>query len=252
MFHFAEEIAEDAQDNGDDASHFEADAKLNVNVDRESLMNEDSVIQSATLFFGAGFDTTSNALAMACYFLAVNPEVQDKAREEVDSIAADIDDKELSYDDAARLEYVEMVFHETQRIMPTAAVLERSCSKDYTMSNGVFVPKGTRVQIPNIGFQHDANLWPDPEKFMPERHTPTERRKGIDQRPYLPFGTGPRNCIGMRFAILEIKVALYHLLKSFVLEPSSKTPIPLALDDTAIMTCIKDGTWIKLTPRENI
>ena len=135
---------------------------------------------------------------------------------------------------------------------PIALLMERVCTKDYTLSNGVEIEKDTKIQIPVIGYQNDPRHWPEPEIFCPERHTKEKRTRYNSQYIYLPFGAGPRNCIGMRFALMEMKVSLFHLLKSFTLEPSSKTPVPIKFDRASMMPLIDGGNNLKLVSRDDV
>lgn len=143
----------------DDAEtdQFEADAKMNVECDPKKLMDDDAIVQSSILFLVAGFDTTANTLSLVAYHLATNPQVQAKARDEVDEVFRDLElddngEPILTYEAVSKLEYVEMVIDETLRITAIAPVTERVCSRDFVLSNGVKIEKGTRMHIPIIGY----------------------------------------------------------------------------------------------------
>ena len=231
---------------------FEADAKINVKVDPKTILNDDAIKQSATLFLVAGFDTTANTLSLVMYHLATNLEVQEQARQIVDVVIAEYDDGEekvLDYDKLSSLEYLDMVISESMRMSPVAVAIERTCTKDYVTSTGIHIRKGHRVQIPTAGVQLDPAYWENPEKFDPERFN-KENKKRNNPYAFMPFGVGPRNCIGMRFAILEVKVALFHVLKEFEILPSEKTPIPVQYDKTKLMTTITNGNFLRLVPRK--
>lgn len=99
-----------------DLDSFEAEAKLSVKVDPTKMMDLDGVQQSAILFMLAGMDTTTSTLSLVTYFLATNPDVQGRAADEVDTVAAEMeDDNVLTYDSLSKLEYLDMVISETQR-----------------------------------------------------------------------------------------------------------------------------------------
>ncbi|KAM9222600.1 LOW QUALITY PROTEIN: cytochrome P450 3A29-like [Leptosomus discolor] len=110
--------------------------------------------------------------------------------------------------------------------------------------NGVTIPKGMVVMIPAYVLGHDPEYWPEPEEFRPENK---ESKESID--PYtFPVGTGPRNCIGTRFALLTVKVAAVVLLQNFSFRTCKDTPIPLVLD-TKDFTQPKQPIILKMVPR---
>ncbi|KAJ8352928.1 hypothetical protein AAFF_G00136220, partial [Aldrovandia affinis] len=126
------------------------------------------------------------------------------------------------------MEYLEMVQNESQRIWPTAPRLERVC-KTTVEVNGVTIPKGMTVGVPVFSIHRDPKIWDSPESFNPERFS-TDNKESIDPYTFLPFGHGPRNCIGMRFALLIVKLAVVKLLRDFDLETCKETPIPLKMN----------------------
>ncbi|XP_068240579.1 cytochrome P450 3A19-like [Palaemon carinicauda] len=101
---------------------------------------------------------------------------------------------------------------ETLRKYPPAPMLERICSKDYRIpGTDLTVPKALSVQVPVYAIHHDEKFWPEPEVFKPERFLP-ENKNDLTNYTYMPFGLGPRNCLAMRFAQMEAKVALAKLV----------------------------------------
>lgn len=104
------------------------------------------------------------------------------------------------------------------------------------------------ILYPIYSIQHDEKYFPKPEKFDPERFS-DENKHTIKPGTYVPFGIGPRNCIGSRFALMEIKVILFYLLLNFSLEPNEVTQIPLKMKRTIVMTTEK-GVNLELKPRK--
>lgn len=102
--------------------------------------------------------------------------------------------------------------------------------------------------IPVLGIHRDEKYYPNPDQFDPERFNETNRAQ-INQAAYLPFGTGPRNCIGSRFALMEAKAIVYSLLTAFTLEVSPKTQIPLQLRKGGFQVKADKGFWVQLKPR---
>ncbi|XP_028719508.1 cytochrome P450 3A25-like [Peromyscus leucopus] len=130
------------------------------------------------------------------------------------------------------MEYLDMVVNETLRLYPAANRLERISKKDVQI-NGVFIPKGTVVMVPTYPLHRDPEYWPEPEEFCPERFS-KENKGSINPYVYLPFGYGPRNCLGMRFALISMKFAVVRVLQNFTLQPCEETQIPLKLSKRTI------------------
>ncbi|CAL1278466.1 unnamed protein product [Larinioides sclopetarius] len=186
----------------------------------------DELVAQSVIFFTAGHDTTASTLAFATYFLALDQDIQDRLRTEVDS-AVEENDGELTYESIQSMKYLDNIISETLRIYPVAVRLERHTEADYKLGDtGITIPKGMLVSIPIFAIHRDPKLWPDPEKFNPERFTPEERAKR-DPYSYIPFGAGPRNCVGMRFALMQIKVCLAHIISNFKISRCPQTKVPL-------------------------
>lgn len=111
------------------------------------------------------------------------------------------------------------------------------------------IEKGVTFYIPIWSLHHDPLYFPDPDRFDPERFN-DENRGNIDPDTYLPFGIGPRNCIGSRFALMEMKTIIYYLLLNFKFEVTAKTQIPLQYAKTQFGLKTERGVWVALVPRE--
>ncbi|XP_036604580.1 cytochrome P450 3A24-like [Trichosurus vulpecula] len=210
-------------------------------------LTEIEIMAQAITFLFAGYETISTTLTFISYNLATHPEIQKKLHEEIDST---LPSKAVpTYDTIFQMEYLDMVVNETLRLFPLGGRLERVCEKTAEI-NGITIPKGTVVMVPLHVLHHDPEYWPEPEEFRPERFD-REGRKSIDPYVFLPFGAGPRNCIGMRFAMLTMKTALVMLLQSFTLQPCKETPIPLELDTKSFVKP-KKPIILKLVPRTSL
>lgn len=119
--------------------------------------------------------------------------------------------------------YMDQVIDETLRMYPAAARFNRVASQDYEF-NGIKIKKGTVVTVPVWALHHDPEIYPDPYEFKPERFSDKEKKKR-ENVCFLPFGAGPRNCVGMRFAIVEIKLLLSLILSKYRFEKFEKTPV---------------------------
>lgn len=116
-----------------------------------------------------------------------------------------------------------MVIEETLRMYPPASRSDRIASDDYEY-NGLKINKGLLIAIPIYAIQHDPNIYENPEEFNPDRFS-DENRKKRDNETFIPFGYGPRSCLGMRFALLEIKLILTTILSKYRFEKCDQTPV---------------------------
>ncbi|GFY77061.1 cytochrome P450 3A31 [Trichonephila inaurata madagascariensis] len=187
-------------------------------------LSMDELVAQCVIFFIAGYDTTGSTLAFATYMLALNQDVQEKAYQEIVEVLQDTNG-ELTYEAVQNMKYLDNIISETLRLFPPGIILERLAVADYKLGDtGITIPKGMIVTIPAYAMQRDPENFPNPEKFDPNRFTPEERAKR-DLYAYLPFGAGPRNCVGMRFALMEVKICLAYVIANFKIIKSPKTKV---------------------------
>ncbi|XP_059610501.1 cytochrome P450 6a9-like [Phlebotomus argentipes] len=197
------------------------------------------------LFFIAGFETSSSTMTFALYELAQHQDIQDKVREEVHRVL-EKHNGEYSYEACMEMKYLDQVINESLRKHPIVDNLFRMCGQDYAVPGTKHViEKGTPVIIPVYGIHRDPEIYPDPEKFDPDRFT-EENVKNRHPYAWLPFGEGPRICVGMRFGVMQTRVGLANLLQKYRVKTCSRTPIPLVLDPIATVMSPKGGMWLKL------
>ncbi|EHA98416.1 Cytochrome P450 3A5, partial [Heterocephalus glaber] len=209
----------------------------------KSLSDLELVAQSIISIF-AGYETTGSGLSFLMYELATHPDVQKKLQEEID---ATLPNKALAtYDILVQMEYLDMVVNETLRLYPIAGRLERVCKKDIEI-NGLLIPKGSLVMVPVYALHHEPKYWTEPKEFHPERFN--KNKENIDPYTYLPFGTRPRNCIGMRFALMNMKLALVRVLQDFSFQPCKETQIPMKLSKKELLQPEKP-IIVKVVPRD--
>lgn len=212
---------------------------------QKKMMTEDEIVGQAFVFLLAGYETSSSTLAFTCYLLALHPECQRKVHEEVDDFFSRHDSPD--YTNVQELKYLDMVVSEALRLYPPGFRFARDIDHDCVV-NGQVLPKGATLEIP-AGFLHyDPEHWPEPEKFIPERFTP-EAKASRHPFVYLPFGAGPRNCVGMRLAQLEIRVALVHLFHRFSIVACPETKVPLELKSSSTLGP-KNGIFVKIIRRD--
>ncbi|XP_042684165.1 cytochrome P450 3A9-like [Centrocercus urophasianus] len=209
-------------------------------------LSDVEVLSQAFIFIFAGYEPTSNTLCYLAYLLALHPDVQQKVVNEIDTVLPN--KAPLTYEAIMQLDYLDMAVNETLRLYPLGGRIERNCKKDVEI-NGVTIPKDTIVIIPPHTLHRNSEYWPNPEEFRPERFS-KENKDNIDPYTYLPFGAGPRNCIGMRFALLTLKVAITAILQHFTFQVCKETQIPLKLLSTGLTTPEKPIV-LKLVPRTN-
>ncbi|XP_049988874.1 cytochrome P450 3A2 isoform X3 [Alexandromys fortis] len=210
-------------------------------------LSDMEIMAQSIIFIFAGYETTSSTLAFTLYLLATHPDIQKKLQEEID--VALPNKTPPGYDKVMEMEYLDMVLSETLRLYPIANRLERVCKQDVEM-DGVFVPKGSVVMVPLYALHHDPQYWPEPMEFRPERFS-KENKGSIDPYVYMPFGNGPRNCIGMRFALMNMKLALTKVLQNFSFQSCKETQIPLKLNRKPLLQP-KKPIVLKVVPRDVI
>lgn len=175
-------------------------------------MSDKQLHDEAMTVFGAGHETTSGALTWTFYLLSQHPEVEAALHAEIDRVLAG---RAPTYDDLPRLPYTEMVIKEAMRLFPPAWGLTREAIEPVT-PGGYPLPKGSLLFINIYGIHRDARFFSEPEKFDPERFTP-ENEKFIPKYAYLPFGAGPRVCIGNLFAMMEARLILATIARRYTL-----------------------------------
>lgn len=214
--------------------------------------SDNELMAQCFIFFLAGFETSSTAMSFLAYALATNKDVQQKLIAEIDQVHKELNGKRLTYDALQKMKYIDMVLTESLRVWSPAEITDRECVKDYKMKNDhgqdFTIKKGENIWFPIVAFHYDPKYFENPDKFDPERFS-DENKDKINQGAYMPFGIGPRNCIGSRFALMETKCALYYLLLNFTIETTEKTQIPLQLVKGFGMRAEK-GIWLKLKPRK--
>ncbi|CAN5918301.1 cytochrome P450 [soil metagenome] len=195
--------------------------------------------ESMTLFL-AGHETTANALSWALYLLARNPEARARLEAEVDALG-----RVPSYDDLKQLPWTLAVLKETLRLYPPAYTLARRVVEDVVIGPHL-LKKHTIVIINVLGIHRRADLYPSPETFDPSRFL-GEAEKQLPRCAYLPFGAGPRVCIGNHFALMEGHVVLASLLKRLRFDLVSAAPFE---PEPLVTLRPKGGVTMRVTVRE--
>ncbi|KAF7633686.1 hypothetical protein Mgra_00006867 [Meloidogyne graminicola] len=185
----------------------------------------DEIVVNIFLFLLTGFDTTANTLSLISHNLVMYPNVQKKLYEEIEEICGLEEGEMPTYEQLNKLKYLDAIFNETQRLCPiAAAVVNRVCEETTTLGN-ITIEKGTAISVDLFTLHRNKNIWgEDSEQFKPERWLNEEGNK-IKNLAFYPFGGGPRICIGMRLGIMEAKMILVQLLRTFELKRCSETEV---------------------------
>ncbi len=184
--------------------------------DTGELMNEQQVLDESLILFVAGHETSANALTWCFYLLSQHPQWFNAVRDENVTPAT-------TFGELMQLNISRQVVNESMRLYPPAWIIDR-LSNDEDEILGFSYPRDTFTIQYIYGVHHDADLWPDPERFDPERFTPDKVK---DQIPYsyLPFGGGPRLCIGNQFAMLEMLLIVSYVVRNFQLQLVGDHPV---------------------------
>ena len=176
-------------------------------------MSDEAILHECMHLLVAGHETSSNALCWTLYLLSTHPEHVERVRAEYERVAGD---SVLQYADLAQLPVTTQVVEESLRLYPPFWMVDRvAVADDHVM--GVRIPKGTIVVAFIYGAHRSPRLWEDPDRFVPERFSP-ERKAAQPPFSYLPFGGGPRGCVGGNFAMLQMLMIVGRLLRRYDFE----------------------------------
>ncbi|KAK2817288.1 hypothetical protein Q5P01_025479 [Channa striata] len=220
------------------------DSQKNNAGEQEKGLNDHEILSQAMIFIFAGYETSSTSLTFLAYNLATNPRVMKKLQEEIDSTFPN--KGPVDYQALMQMEYLDSVVNESLRLYPIAPRLER-VAKATVEINGLVIPKDMVVMIPTWPIHRDPEVWPEPEEFKPERFS-KENKETIDPYTYMPFGAGPRNCLGMRFALVMMKLAVVEILQRYNFSVCKETEVPFELDIQGLLMP-KRPIKLKLVPR---
>jgi cytochrome P450 len=202
-------------------------------------MTNQQVMDEAMTLFIAGHETTANALGWAFYLLAKHPHVEERLRKEiVDAVG----DQLITLKDLAQMPYVLMVVNEVLRMYPPAWTSMRYTQETFELG-GYTIPAGSYIMLPIYALHHHPRYWNEPEQFQPERFDPA-REHEITKYSFLPFGAGPRVCIGNQFALMEAQLVLATLVQHYHLDMASDVPVEM---EPLITLRAKDGIPMRAT-----
>ncbi|KAG8235010.1 hypothetical protein J437_LFUL015673 [Ladona fulva] len=233
-----------------------------VKNDGDVELNLNQLCAQCFVFFVGGFETSATTMTFTLYELAKNPSLQKDVADEVNRVL-EAHNGVMTYESLADMNLLDMVIAEALRLYPPVPILFRECTRDYTIkgsdfpnllskghSGDLLVEKGMKVIFPTCAMHRDPELFPDPERFDPQRFT-EEAKAARSAFAYLPFGEGPRFCIGMRFGKMQTKAGIASLISKFELRLGSKSSGKLILDPASFVPTVKGGMFISFFPRKN-
>ncbi|GAB0089203.1 hypothetical protein DMENIID0001_037070 [Sergentomyia squamirostris] len=219
-----------------------------LELQQKKNLNELDMVAHAVTFFLDGFETSSVVLSFCLYELAKNQQAQEKLRKEIRETREKHED--FSYEVIHEMSYLEQVISEAMRLHPPIAFMSKTCTEscevNLTETQKKTIEEGHNVVIPVFSIHRDPRNYEDPNDFIPERFdlenggTKVHKDKGT----FLPFGDGPRICLGMRFAQTQLKAAIVSVIRDFELTVDAKTPEPLVYNPKDIIPNIVGGMWL--------
>nr|ADW23116.1 gossypol-induced cytochrome P450 [Helicoverpa armigera] len=230
---------------GDSLTNMKYDSQKKVTLE----VDDDLLVAQCFIFFAAGYETSATTLSFTLYELAKHPEAQKRAIAEVDDYLRR-HNNELKYECLSEMPFVEACFDETLRKYPVLSLLTREVVEDYTFPSGLKVEKGLRIFLPLYHLHHNPEFFPDPEEYRPERFLPENKDK-IKPYTYMPFGEGPRLCIGMRFAKMQMTAGIITLLKKYRLELAPGMPQNIEFEPNSFVSQVAGGINLKMIKRES-
>lgn len=186
-----------------------------------SGFSDQDIIDHMIFLMMAAHDTTTSSLSSTCYALAKNPHWQDRIRQEI----AAVDGDQLLYADMPAFESAGLVLKESLRLYPPLPTIPRCAIKDCSF-DGYEIKKGDMVHVSPGFTQRLPNLWTDPDNFDPDRFAPPRAEDRQHKHAWIPFGGGAHKCLGLKFADLQVKLVLFHLLKNYRLEVGADYQMP--------------------------
>ncbi|KAJ4433074.1 hypothetical protein ANN_15331 [Periplaneta americana] len=205
-----------------------------------------NLVAQAAIFFAAGYESNASTTSFTLYELAMQPQLQERLRREILTVLDKVNGQ-ISYEAIKSMEYLHMVVSETLRKYPPLPFLDRIATKDYKIpGTNVVIEKGTSLYISLLGIHMDEEVFPDPDKYDPERFS-EEGKRSWNSAYYIPFGEGPRYCIGRRFGMLAAKMGVLTVISNFQVSPCAETPNPLILNPKALLLASKGGIPLKFS-----
>ncbi|PZC76747.1 hypothetical protein B5X24_HaOG200076 [Helicoverpa armigera] len=230
----------DSNDIGIKNKHAFLDLLLLAEMDGKKI-DDEGVREQVDTFMFEGHDTTTSGIVYTLYCLSKHRDIQEKIYEELQTIFGSEMERDPTYTELNQMKYLELVLKESMRLFPPVPLIERKIMRDCEIGDMKLV-KGTSVLINIYQIHRQPDMFENPLEFRPERFEKPLK----NPFSWIPFSAGPRNCIGQKFAMLELKITISEIVKNFYILPASQEP-ELSAD---IVLRSKNGVHIKLMPRK--
>jgi cytochrome P450 family 6 len=196
-------------------------------------MSYEEIAAQVFIFYIAGTESSTSTISYTIYELSQNEELMKRACEDIESTLQENDGK-FSYEAVMNMKFIDLCVKETLRKYVALPILNRECTKSYQIPGTNFtIEPGTSIIISLLGIHRDENYFPRPEEYDPDRFT--EEKKAYDEDMYMPFGSGPRNCIAFRLGLMVSKVAIVKILMNYKIEMFKKKELEF---DTATVALL--------------
>nr|XP_034840837.1 cytochrome P450 3A19-like [Maniola hyperantus] len=205
------------------------------------LVDEILVAQAAAFIFGS-VETSSSALSYCLHELAYHPEEQAKLYNEIEMAVKESGEDILDYNKLLELKYMTICINETLRKYPPLGYLDRVCLKEYKLNDHVTIEKGNPVFVNVLAIHYNEKYYPEPMEWRPERFSSYSETDNFDYT-FIPFGEGPRICIGKRYGMMQMRAALSQLILKYKVEPA--VPYPVTTDPNSYLLAPKNISRIK-------
>jgi cytochrome P450 family 4 len=217
-----------------------------LNAQAENLIDEEGILEETDTFTFEGHDTTSAAVTFTLLLLSHHSDIQEKLLDEINQTISSTGRSEFMIDDFNKLELMERVIKESLRLYPPVHFISRVLSEDINLKGEIF-PKGRLVNVHIFDIHRDPSIYPDPEKFDPDRFLP-ENCAERNHFAFVAFSAGMRNCIGQKFAMLELKMLLMKIITNFKILPVTERDEIVFFADLILRT--KNPVEMKFLPRK--
>ncbi|CAG9102333.1 unnamed protein product [Plutella xylostella] len=207
------------------------------------------LVTQVVSIFAAGFETSATTMSFVLFELAKNPEIQQRVLDEIDQYNA-TKQGGLNYTCITELPYLYQCIQETLRLYPSLQVVTREVFKSYRFPNGVQVDRGVRVHIPVLHMHRNPKHFKDPHVFNPDRFSP-EQKHTVSDYVFMPFGKGPRLCIGSRFGKMQMMAGLVSIFTKYRLELLTGASTEVQFEPRSMPTQPKKALHLKFISRNS-